>query len=61
MPTGVPEKSLLGPLLLYNNDLNLTIKRCKVHHFTDDTNLLCIYIYIYIFFQEKFQLNKRGD
>ena len=26
--------------LLYINDLNQTIKFCKVHHFADDTNLL---------------------
>ena len=34
----------LGPLLflLYINDLNQAIKFCKVHHFADDTNLLCL-------------------
>ena len=26
--------------LLYINDLNQTIKFCKVHHFADDINLL---------------------
>ena len=26
---------------LYNDELNLAIKHCKVHHFADDTNLLC--------------------
>ena len=39
---GVPQDSVLGPLLylLYINDLNQAINFCKVHHFTDDTNLL---------------------
>ena len=41
---GVPQRSVLGPLrfLIHINDLNQTIKFCKVHHFVDDTNLLCL-------------------
>ena len=41
---GAPQGSVLGPLLfsLHINDLNQAIKFCKVHHFADDTNLLCL-------------------
>ena len=41
---GVPQRSVLGPLLflLHKNDLNQAIEFCKVHHFADDTNLLCL-------------------
>ena len=41
---GVAQVSVLGSLLflLYINDLNQAIKFCKVHHFADNTNLLCL-------------------
>ena len=40
----VPQGSVLGSLLflLYTNDLNQAITFCKVYHFADDTNLLCL-------------------
>ena len=41
---GVPQESVLGPLLLilYMNDLHQVIQHCSAFHYADDTNLLLI-------------------
>ena len=40
---GIPQGFVVGPLLflLYINHLDQAIEFWKVHHFADDTNLLC--------------------
>ena len=52
---GVPQGSILGPLLfiLFVNDISLHIKNCKIYKYADDTSL-CVFSETTLSLQNKF-------